>query len=103
MIYYLGVSFQYQSHAIMVFLNIHFAFCVIYCVVWGETESTVWPIVQAPNGGGVWSSRWNENYEGKGKLDEEDRPIATLFTTNPKLPDWIRTQAVPVRNERLPA
>jgi hypothetical protein len=63
-------------------------------LVWGETESlatsaTNWPIVPAPDDRWwwVWSSRWNENWQGKPKYSEKAYPSATLSTTNPTWPD----------------
>jgi hypothetical protein len=35
----------------------------------------------------MWSSRWNENWQGKLKYSEETCPTATLSTTNPTWPD----------------
>jgi hypothetical protein len=62
---------------------------------WGETESTwyvghCWPIVPAPDDRWwLWSSRWNENWQGKPKYSEETCPSATLSTTNPTSPDLL--------------
>jgi hypothetical protein len=46
-------------------------------------------IVPAPDGRWwwVWSSRWNENWQGKPKYSEETSPSATLSTTDPTWPD----------------
>jgi hypothetical protein len=60
---------------------------------WGETESTwyvghCWPIVSAPDDRcWLWSSWWNEDWQGKPKYSEKTRPSATLSTTNPTWPD----------------
>jgi hypothetical protein len=61
---------------------------------WGETESlgtaaTVWHIVPALDDRWwwVWSSRWNENWQGKTKYSEKTCPSATLSTTIPTWPD----------------
>jgi hypothetical protein len=35
----------------------------------------------------MWSSQWNENWQGKPKYSEKTCPIATLSTTNPTWPD----------------
>jgi hypothetical protein len=35
----------------------------------------------------MWSSRWNENWQGKPKYSGKTCPSATLSTTNPKWPD----------------
>jgi hypothetical protein len=47
------------------------------------TSATNWPSVPAPDDKWVWSSRWNENWQGKPKYSEETCPNATLSTTNP--------------------
>jgi hypothetical protein len=61
---------------------------------WGETESTCyvgqcWPIVRAPDDRWwwLWSSRWNEDWQGRPKYSERTCPSATLSTTNPTGPD----------------
>jgi hypothetical protein len=52
------------------------------------TSANIWPIVPAPDDRWwVWSSRWNENWQGKPKYSEKTCPIATLSTTNPAWPD----------------
>jgi hypothetical protein len=52
------------------------------------TSATIWPIVPAPDDRWwVWSSRWNENWQGKPKYSEKTYPSATLSTTNPTWPD----------------
>jgi hypothetical protein len=51
------------------------------------TADTVWPIVLAPDDRWLWSSRWNENWQGKPKYSEKTFPSATLSTTNPTWPD----------------
>jgi hypothetical protein len=60
---------------------------------WGETESTwyvghCFPIVPAPDDRWwwLWSSRWNEDLQGKPKYSEKTCPSATLSTTNPTWP-----------------
>jgi hypothetical protein len=51
------------------------------------TSATNWPIVPAPNDRRwVWSSRWNENWQGKPKYSEKTRPSTTL-SKNPIWPD----------------
>jgi hypothetical protein len=48
------------------------------------TSAINWPIVLVPDDRWwVWSSWWNENWQGKPKYSEKSRPSATLFTTNP--------------------
>jgi hypothetical protein len=61
---------------------------------WGETESTwyvghCWPIVTAPDDRWwrLWSSWWNEDWQGIPKYSEKTYPSATLSTTNPIWPD----------------
>jgi uncharacterized membrane protein len=52
------------------------------------TSATIWSIVPAPNDRWwMWSSRWNENWQGKPKYSDKTCPGATLFTTNPTWPD----------------
>jgi hypothetical protein len=54
------------------------------------TLATVWPIVPAPDDWWwwwVWSSRWNENWQGKPTYSEKTCPSPTLSTTNPTWPD----------------
>jgi hypothetical protein len=52
------------------------------------TSATNWPIVPAQdNRWWVWSSRWNEDWQGKPKYSEKSCPSATLSTTNPPWPD----------------
>jgi hypothetical protein len=52
------------------------------------TSATLWPIVPAlGDRWWVWSSRWNENWQGKPKYSEKTFTSATLSTTNPTWPD----------------
>jgi hypothetical protein len=52
------------------------------------TSATVRLLVPAPDDRRwVWSSRWNENWQGKPKYSEKTCSSATLSTTNPTLPD----------------
>jgi hypothetical protein len=53
------------------------------------TASSVWPIVPDPDDRWwwMWSSRWNENWQGKPKYSEKTCPGETLSTTNPTSPD----------------
>jgi hypothetical protein len=63
---------------------------------WGETEST-WYVGHYFVYGTtpddtcrwwwMWSSRWNENWQGKPKYSEKTYPSATLSTTNLTWPD----------------
>jgi hypothetical protein len=51
------------------------------------TSATIWPIVPAPDDRWwVWSSRSNENWQGKPKCSEKTCPSTTLSTTNPTWP-----------------
>jgi hypothetical protein len=54
-----------------------------------ETESTIWPIVLAPDGGWRWvsSNRWID-WQGKLKYSEKICPVAALSTTNPGPRRW---------------
>jgi hypothetical protein len=48
------------------------------------TPATNWPISWAPDDRWwVWSSRWNDNWQGKPKYSQKTCPSAALSTTNP--------------------
>jgi hypothetical protein len=54
------------------------------------TSATNSPTVPAPRDKWwwwMWSTRWNENWQGKLKYSEKICPSATLSTTNPTWPD----------------
>jgi hypothetical protein len=52
------------------------------------TSGNIWPTVPAPDDRlWVWSSRWNENWQGKPKYSEKTCLSATFSTTNPTWPD----------------
>jgi hypothetical protein len=52
------------------------------------TTATVLPIVPAPDDRWwMWSSRWNENWQGKPKYSEKTCHSASLSTTKPTWPD----------------
>jgi hypothetical protein len=53
------------------------------------TSATIWPIVPAPDDiwWWVWSSGWNEIWQGKLKYLEKTCPSATLSTTSLTWPD----------------
>jgi hypothetical protein len=53
------------------------------------TSATNWPVAPAPDDRWwwMWSSRRNENWQGKPKYSEKTYPSATLFTINPTWPD----------------
>jgi hypothetical protein len=51
------------------------------------TSATSGPIVPAPDDRRVWSSWWNENWQGKPKYSEKTCPNAVSFTTNPTRPE----------------
>jgi hypothetical protein len=70
--------------------------CSFSLVSWGGvrqiplgTSATNWPVVPAADDRSwwLWSSRWNENWQGKHKYSEKTYPSATLSTTNPTRPD----------------
>jgi hypothetical protein len=72
---------------------------------WGQTESTWcvghhWPIVAAPDDvcWWVWSSRWNENWQGKPNLSENTCQSTALSTTNATWPDSSRCDGKPATN-----
>jgi hypothetical protein len=51
------------------------------------TSATNWPIVPAPDDRWwVWSSQWNENWQGIPKYSEKTCASVTLSTTNPTWP-----------------
>jgi hypothetical protein len=62
---------------------------------WGATVvsplgkwAIIWPIVPAPDSRWwVWSSRWNENWQGNPKYWEKTCPSVILSTTNLTWPD----------------
>jgi hypothetical protein len=55
-------------------------------------SATNWPIVPSPDDRWwEWSSRWNENWQGKPKYSEKTYPTFTLSTTNPTWPDLCLT------------
>jgi hypothetical protein len=74
---------------------VFFFFFFFFLVSWDwvrlsalATSATNWSIVTAPDDRWwVWSSRWNENWQGKPKYLEKTCPSATLSTTNPTYPD----------------
>jgi hypothetical protein len=53
------------------------------------TSATNWPTVPAPNGTwwSMYSSRWNDNWQGKPKYWEKNYPSATFSTIDHTLPD----------------
>jgi hypothetical protein len=66
--------------------------CYISPTSWGGvrlspigSSTNNWPIVPVSDERWwVWSSRWNENWQGESKCSEKTCPSATLTTTNPK-------------------
>jgi hypothetical protein len=78
---------------------------------WGETESSwyvghCWPIVPAPDDRWwwLWSSWWNEDWQGKPKYSEKTCPSVPLCP--PQIPHdltWDRTRAAAVGSQRLTA
>jgi hypothetical protein len=69
------------------------------------TSVTIWPAVLAPDDRWwwMWSSRWNENLQGKPKYSEKTCPSTTLFTTNPSWPDLGSNRGATVGSRRLSA
>jgi hypothetical protein len=66
----------------------------VFSVSWGGmrlgplgTSATNWPILPAPNDRRVWSSRWNDNWQGKPKYSKKPFSTRALSTTNPTRPD----------------
>jgi hypothetical protein len=54
------------------------------------TSATNWPIVPPTNDRWwMWSSRWNENWQGKLKYSEKTCPSATTSSRNPTWPDQV--------------
>jgi hypothetical protein len=53
------------------------------------TSATVWPVVptQDDRWWWMWSSLWNNNWQGKPKYSEKTYPSFTLSGTNPTWPD----------------
>jgi hypothetical protein len=52
------------------------------------TSATIWPILAAPDDRWwTWSSRWNENWQGKPKYSDKICPGDTSSTTNPTWTD----------------
>jgi hypothetical protein len=74
-----------------VYADLDFCFLFSWCGVRLSplgTSATIWLIVPAPvDRSWVWSSRWNENWQGKPKYSEKTCPSAALSTTNPTWPD----------------
>jgi hypothetical protein len=76
---------------------------------WGETESTwyvghCWSTVPAPDDRWwLWSSWWNENWQGKPKCSKKACPSATLSTTNPTWPDLGSNPGPAVGSQQLTA
>jgi hypothetical protein len=80
--------------AVTPFMPLALFIIIFYCAWWGGTESTWYcghyrPIVPAPDDRWwwLWSSRWNEDWQGKPKYSEITSPSATLSITNPTWPD----------------
>jgi hypothetical protein len=95
--------------------TIGFNFCLLSMFVvrilvsWGVvrmsplgTSVTNWPIVPAADDRcwWMWSSRWNENWQGNPNYSGKTCPCATLSTTNPT---WPELGSNPGRRGRKPA
>jgi hypothetical protein len=62
--------------------------CLLFCCVGVRQRprhipATSGPIVPATDDRWVWTSWWNENWQGKPKYSEKTCPNAVSFTTNP--------------------
>jgi hypothetical protein len=76
---------------------------LLFLVGWDWVHLVLRPlidlIIPAPNDRWcVWSSRCNENWQGKPKYSKKTYPSATLFTTNPTWPDPGRRSGKPATN-----
>jgi hypothetical protein len=62
-----------------------------------RTSASNWPTVPASDDRWwVWSSWWNENWQGKPKYSQKTCPSATLSTTNPT---WLDVGSNPGRRD----
>jgi hypothetical protein len=84
-------------------------FLILFSVSWGGVKlsplsmsATNWPIVPLPDDRRwwMWSSRWNENWQGTPKYSEKTCPSASLSTTNPT---WTNLGSNPGRRGGKPA
>jgi hypothetical protein len=65
---------------------------------------TNWPILAAPDDRRrVWSSRWNENWQGKSKYSEKTCPISLCSPQIPHDLTWPGTRAAAVGSRRVTA
>jgi hypothetical protein len=68
------------------------------------TSATNWLIVPAPDDRWwVWSSHWNENWQGRPKFSEKTCPSAILSIPSPIDLTWARTRAHAVGSRWLTA
>jgi hypothetical protein len=80
-----------------------------FLVSWGGvrlsllgTSATIWPIVPVPNDRWwMWSSRWNEHWQGKQKYSEKLVQVPLCPPQIPHDPTWARTRAAAVGSRRL--
>jgi hypothetical protein len=79
---------------IYVFFDVWFVLYSFFLVSYGGVRLSPlgtlvnnWPILPALDYRWVWSSRWNEDWQGKPKHSEKTCPSATLSTTNLTWPD----------------
>jgi hypothetical protein len=85
---------DFQGHCLFILFLFHFFFLVSWGGVRLSTlgmSATNWPIVLAPDDRWwrMWSSLWNENWQGKPKYSEKTCPSASLSTTNPTWLDLV--------------
>jgi hypothetical protein len=67
-------------------------------------SATFWPIAPAQvDRWWVWSSRWNDNWQGKPKYSEKTSPNSTFPPQIPHDPTWARTRAAALGSRRLTA
>jgi hypothetical protein len=65
-------------------------------------SATNWPIAPAPDDRWwVWSSRWNENWQGKPKYSEKPASVPLCPPQMPHHLTWARTLAAAVGSRRL--
>jgi hypothetical protein len=65
-------------------------------------SATIWPIVPAPDGRWwVWSSRWNDDWQGKPKYLEKPAPVPLCPPQNPHDLTWALTWTSAVGTRRL--
>jgi hypothetical protein len=109
-------QFQYPPSSILLpfaerdICFIYPCFCSQFLVSWGGvrlcpigTSTTNWPIVPAPDVRWMWSSQWNQNWQGKQKYSEKPTPVPLYQPQIPRDLTWARTRAAAVGSRRLTA